>query len=211
MFNTLGLEAPPWFTRIHTTNAMVLLKRKKSATPGGKKQTSAGMFAPTSSPACLEQFDLITIPGRTTLLAVQIATSLAGFLWCGALKISPYRWLSLHSSWISPNDKASGEQNPDRVSGPRHLTRSSSYSFFGVGRCHRDLPHIRSQLCSRPLSRQGLERLKHSLEPTEDERTGAHSRFVFREYTIFTEPVLAVNESRVYVSTVSWSQRKRRW
>jgi hypothetical protein len=214
MFNTSGLETPPWSTNIHKTHAMVLLNKEKSASLEDKKPISAGKFAPTSPPACLQQSDLITIPGQSTLLVVQIATTLARFLWCGALKMNLCSWpLSLHSSRISSHDKASGEQNPDLVSGPRHLARSISYSFFGVGRCHRDLPHIRFQLRSGSLSRKWLEQVGRELLAgdsntrliaTGDGRTGVHNHFASVKYIIFTEAVVAVNESRVYVSTVSW-------
>jgi len=158
MFNTSGLETPPWSTNIHKTHAMVLLNKEKSASLEDKKPISAGKFAPTSPPACLQQSDLITIPGQSTLLVVQIATTLARFLWCGALKMNLCSWpLSLHSSRISSHDKASGEQNPDLVSGPRHLARSISYSFFEVRPCDRGLPNIRYRFGSRSLTRKLLE------------------------------------------------------
>lgn len=145
MFNTLGLETPPWLTEIHTFNAMVLPNKQKD-----KKPTSAGMFAPTSPPACLKQFDLITIPGHSTLSVAQIATSLVGFSWFVPLKMNLRGWsLCLHLPW---------EQNPDLVSGPRHLARSIAYSFIGVRRCHPDPPHyIRYLSFCRSLTRKGLE------------------------------------------------------
>jgi hypothetical protein len=125
---------------IHPTYAMVLLDKEKPTTAEDKKQTSPGMFAPTSPPACLKQFDLITIPGQSTLL-IQIATVLGGVLWCGALKINLCgRPLYLHLPRISSHNKALGERNPDLVAGPRQLARSIAYSFLGIRRCHRHLP-----------------------------------------------------------------------
>jgi len=201
MFNTSGLETPPWSTNIHKTHAMVLLNKEKSASLEDKKPISAGKFAPTSPPACLQQSDLITIPGQSTLLVVQIATTLARFLWCGALKMNLCSWpLSLHSSRISSHDKASGEQNPDLVSGPRHLARSISYSFFGVGRCHRDLPHIRFQLRSGSLSRKWLEQVGRELLAgdsntrliaTGDGISGVHNSFASIKYIIFTKAIVS--------------------
>jgi hypothetical protein len=207
MFNTSGLDTPPWSTKIRTTHAMVLLNKQKSATPKDKKQTSAGMFAPTTPPACLEQCDLITIPGQSTLLAIQIATSLAGFLWCGALKMNLRGWLlSLHLPRISLHKIASGEQNRDLVSGPRLLARSIAYSFLGVRDSHRDLPHIRYQLRSGYPSRKGLEQVCQELPAgsntrliaTGDGKSGVHNHFASVKYIIFTEAVVAGNKSRVY-------------
>jgi hypothetical protein len=214
MFNTSGLETPPWSSNIRSTSAMGLLNKQNLATPEDKKQTAAGMFAPTSPPAYLEQSDLITIPGQSTLLVVQIDTKLGGFLWCGASKMNLCgRLLSLHSSRIPSHEKALGEQNPDLVSGPRHLARSISYSFFEVRPCDRGLPNIRYRFGSRSLTRKLLEAVdqgvladdsKTRLIATRDGRSRVHNYFPFVEYIIFTEAVAAVNESRVYVSTVSW-------
>jgi hypothetical protein len=215
MFNTSGLDTPPWSTKIRTTHAMVLLNKQKSATPKDKKQTSAGMFAPTTPPACLEQCDLITFPAQSTLLAIQIATSLAGFLWCGALKMNLCGWLlSLHLLRISLHNNASGEQNRDLVSGPRLLARSIAYSLLGVRRCQRDLPQqIRYQSFYGPLTRSVLEGVGRGLLiddsntpliTTGDGRSRVHDYFPFIEYIIFTEAVVAVNESRVHVCTILW-------
>jgi hypothetical protein len=215
MFNTSGLETPPWSTKLRTTSAMVILNKQKSATPEDKKQTSAGMFASISPPACLEQCDLITIPAQSTLLAIQIAASLAGFFWCGALKMNLCGWLlSLHLPRISLHNNASGEENRDLVSEPRLLARSIAYSFLGVRRCQRDLPQqIRYQSFSGSLTRKVLEAVGQGLLlddsntrliATGDGRSGVHDYFPFVEYIIFTEAVDAVNESRVYVCTILW-------
>ena len=213
MVKTSGLETPPWSTDIRSTIATGLLNKQRSPTNEDKKQNSAGMFAPTSPPACLEQCDLITTPGQSTLLVDQIDTNLRGFLWCGTSKMNLCGRLSLHSSRISSHEKALGEHNPDSISGPRHLARSISYSFFEVRPCDCGLPHIRYRFGSGSLTRQVLEAVdrglladdsKTRLIATRDGRSGVHNYFPFVEYNIFTEAVAAVNESRVYVSTVSW-------
>ncbi len=206
MFNTLGLETPPWSTKRYKSTAMVL----------PKKPALAGMFAPTSPPACLIQSDLITIPGQSTLLAIQIATSLAGFSWFVPWKMDLCgRPLCLRLPWTPSHSKASGEQNPDLISGPRQVARSILYSSFVVRHGHRDLAQriIRSQLRRRSLTRKGLESVRRGLLADDpdtrlvasgDGRSGVHNHVAFVLYIIFNEAVVAVNQSRGHVSINLW-------
>lgn len=72
---------------------------------------------------------------------------------------------------------------------------------------------IRYRSSSRSLTRKALEppggreRLAdnpNTLDPTGAGRSGVYNNFASVEYIIFTEAVVAVNELRVYVSTILW-------
>jgi hypothetical protein len=138
----LGLVLPSWSPpENQITKKILTITKKKSATSQDHIHTSGMLanFSLTSSPACLQQSNLIASPGNSTSPVVQIAISREGLVWCGALWKKRIRWRRLSFNTQRISFRAEINEEPQMMSGPYRLVQSQ---FFGASH-GRDVHKIR--------------------------------------------------------------------